>query len=327
MSLKSIEGTDICWVEEAQTVSKSSWDVLIPTIRKEGSEIWVVFNPQLESDETYQRFVVHPPTDAIVRKINWRQNPWFPDVLRQEMEDLRERDRDAWLTVWEGHCQLTLDGAVYAKELRDATEANRLTKVEYQPEYPVHTFWDLGWSDATAIWFAQAIGNLEYHVIDFLEARQTTVTDILKMIQSRGYVYGNDWLPHDAQAKTLSSGGRSIEQLLKAAGRNVRIVPKLAIADGINAARTVFPSLWFDQDKCSDGLQALRHYRYAVNPDTGNFSRNPLHDSTSHAADALRMLAVSLKDKGKGGELKITQKPKETYWGRGASSVGTSWMG
>ena len=101
--IKSFEGVDVCWVEEAQTTSKSSWDVLIPTIRKENSEIWMTFNPELDTDETYKRFIVAPPVNATVKKVNYSDNFWFPQVLRDEMEDLKARDLDAYLNVWEGN--------------------------------------------------------------------------------------------------------------------------------------------------------------------------------------------------------------------------------
>lgn len=294
-NIKSFEGVDIVWVEEAQTVSKTSWDVLIPTIRKEGSEIWISFNPELETDETYRRFVANPPRSAYVLKVNWSDNPWFPDVLKQEMLDLKANDYDAYLHVWEGHCRQHLEGAVYAKELREAAEQGRLCRVPYDTTKPVHTFWDLGWSDHTSIWFAQSVG-FEYRIVDFIQDRQKTIAHFLQVLQGKGYVYGNDWLPHDAQSKTLASAGRSIEEIMRAAGRKVRIVPKLSVEDGINAARTVFANCWFDQDKCTDGLQALRHYRYEVDPDTHQFSKTPLHDENSHAADAFRYLALSLRE-------------------------------
>ena len=115
-NIKSFEGVDICWVEEAQTVSRLSWNVLIPTIRKESSEIWVSFNPELETDETYQRFVVKPPDDCIQIKINWSDNPWFPETLMLEKDALKERDLEAYNQVWEGLCRQSVDGAIFAKE-------------------------------------------------------------------------------------------------------------------------------------------------------------------------------------------------------------------
>lgn len=296
-NIKSIEGVDVCWIEEAQTVSKSSWDTLIPTIRKDGSEIWISFNPSLEADETYQRFVVSPPTGAIVQKINWADNPWFPDVLRQEMEDLKAKDYDAYLNVWEGHCKQTLDGAIYANEVRAATTAGRFTKVPYDPSKPVHTYWDLGRADKTAIWFVQMVG-FEFRVIDYYENQGKALGHYLKELQGRLYVYGDCWLPHDANNELLASE-QTIAQQCRAFGFKVRVTPKTSVVNGINAARTVFATCWFDSEKCADGLQALRNYRYEVDPETQQYSTNPLHDWASHGADAFRYFAVSLKEEAK----------------------------
>lgn len=296
-NIKSVEGTDIAWVEEAQTVSKASWDVLIPTIRKEGSEIWVTFNPELEDDETYKRFVKNPPASAVVRKINWDQNPWFPKVLKAEKDDLKDRDPDAYLNVWEGHCKTMLEGAVYAREFREAKQQNRITRVPYDPSLPVFTVWDLGWADQTSIWFVQSVGA-EIRLIDYWQDRQVKITDWIVRLQGKGYTYGPDFLPHDAEAKSLQTG-MSIQQIMKNAGRDVRMVPKLSIADGINAARTLMARCWFDENLCSDGISCIQRYRYDVDPNTGAFSQKPLHDEYSHGADAFRYLAVV------SGELKI----------------------
>lgn len=311
-NIKSIEGVDICWIEEAQTVSKSSWDTLIPTIRKDGSEIWISFNPSLEADETYQRFVVSPPTGAVVQKINWADNPWFPDVLRQEMEDLKAKDYDAYLNVWEGHCKQTLDGAIYANEVRAATTAGRFTKVPYDPSKPVHTYWDLGRADKTAIWFVQMVG-FEFRVIDYYENQGQALGHYLKELQSRPYVYGDCWLPHDANNELLASE-QTIAQQCRAFGFKVRVTPKTSVVNGINAARTVFATCWFDSEKCADGLQALRNYRYEVDPETQQYSTNPLHDWASHGADAFRYFAVSLKEEAK--PVAVTIIPTVNYFNR-----------
>ena len=297
-SVKSTEGVDICWAEEARTISKSSWDVLIPTIRKPGSEIWISFNPELEEDETYKRFVKTPPTGAVVVKIGWRDNPWFPDVLKQEALDLLARDPAAYATVWDGHCKVVLDGAIYANEILAATKAGRFTKVAHDPSKPVHTFWDLGRADKTSIWFAQMVG-LEFRLIDFYENRGHPLGHYLGVLDERkaakGYAYGEHWLPHDARNELLASR-RTIEQQMWDAGHRVRIVPRLTIAAGSEAARKLFDRCWFDEEACADGLQALRNYRYDVDPDTGQFSKNPLHDGFSHAADAFRYFAVGIAE-------------------------------
>ena len=294
-NVKSYEGVDICWVEEAQTTSRLSWNILIPTIRKEGSEIWVTFNPELETDETYQRFVLHPPENAIVQKINWSDNPWFPETLMLEKDALKMRDIEAYNTVWEGICRQTVDGAIFAREMQMAELDGRITKVGYDPMKPVHAVFDLGWSDATAIWFVQFIG-METRLIRYHEDNQKTISDYLAKMQTYGYMYDTLWLPHDAENKTLAAAGRSIDQIVRGAGYKTKIIPRTPIVDSINAARTLFRNCWFDRENCYDGLQCLRHYRYEVDPDTKAFSKNPLHDQFSHGADAFRMLGLVVNE-------------------------------
>lgn len=314
--IKSYEGIDIVWIEEGQSVTKNSWDVLIPTIRKPGSEVWITFNPALETDETYQRFVAKPPPNAVVIKIDWRDNPWFPDVLKLEMEALKERDEDAWLNVWEGHCRRTLDGAIYAKELRALEVEGRICRVAYDPSKPVSTFWDLGWADSTAIWLAQIVG-LETRIIGYIEGAQQSLDYYVKKLQALPYVWGTDWLPHDARAKQLGTG-KSIEEMLRGMGRTVKITPRLSVVDGINAARTVLSNCWIDSEKCVDGLQRLRHYRYDVDSVTGQFSNQPLHDDASHGADAFRYLAVALKEPTKKKQATVRAPLAQSYGGWGA---------
>jgi len=294
-NVKSFEGVDICWVEEAQTVSRLSWNTLIPTIRKEKSEIWISFNPELESDETYQRFVLNPPANSKVVKINWSDNPWFPETLTLEKDALKARDIEAYNTVWEGLCRQTVDGAIFAREIQMADLEERITRVPYDPTKPVHAVFDLGWSDATAIWFVQFIG-METRLIRYIEDSQKTISDYLAKMQTFGYVYDTLWLPHDAENKTLAANGRSIEQIVKASGYKTKIIPKTPIVDSINAARTLFRNCWFDRENCYDGLQCLRHYRYEVDPDTKAFSKTPVHDQYSHGADAFRMLGLMVNE-------------------------------
>ena len=294
-NVKSFEGIDIAWVEEAQTVSARSWDVLIPTIRKEGSEIWVSFNPELETDATYQRFIIHKPESATVQKINWNDNPWFPEVLDLERRTLQSNDIEAYNTVWEGLCRQTVDGAVFAREMQMAELEERITKVRYDPTKPCYTVWDLGWADSTAIWVVQFIAQ-EIRLIRYIEDSQQTISHYLALLQTFGYVYDTHWLPHDAQNKTIGSNGRSIEEIVRNAGFKTKIIPKTSVVDSINAARTLFRNCYFDRDNCYDGLQCLRHYKYDVDPDTKQFSKNPLHDQYSHGADAFRYIALGVQE-------------------------------
>ena len=313
-NIKSYEGVDICWVEEAQSVSKASWNILIPTIRKEASEIWVTFNPELETDETYQRFVVSPPENSKVAKINWSDNPWFPDTLKLEKDALFSRDREAYNTVWEGICRQTVDGAIFAKEMTIADLDGRICNVPYDPIKPVHAVFDLGWADATAIWFVQFISQ-EVRLIRYYENSQQTIAHYLAKIQEYGYVIDTLWLPHDAGNKTLSSNGRSIEEIVRAAGYNTRVIERTPIVDSINAARMMFNKCWFDRNNTHDGLQCLRHYRYDVDPDTKQFSQKPLHNTYSHGADAFRYIGLMVNEPRK------APKQQKTY------QLPSSWMG
>jgi phage terminase large subunit len=313
-NVKSFEGIDIAWVEEAQTVSKTSWNVLIPTIRKEESEIWISFNPELEADETYQRFVVSPPDNSIVQRINWSDNLWFPETLRLEKDALKNRDPSSYNNVWEGLCRLTVDGAIFANEMNMAELQGRITTVPYDATKPVHAVFDLGWADHTAIWFVQFIG-METRLIRYLQDTQKTISHYLSEMQKFGYIYETLHLPHDAESKNIASNGRSIDDIVRAAGYKTNILPRVPVVDSINAARTIFNSCYFDRENCADGLQCLRHYRYEVDPDSGQFSKTPLHDQYSHGADAFRYIGLMIQGKK---ELKAR---KQTY------TPGVSWMG
>ena len=319
-NIKSVEACDIVWVEEAQNVSKDSWEVLIPTIRKAGSEIWVTFNPDLETDDTYKRFVLSPPPGAFVRQINYQDNPWFPEVLRVEMEHLRATNQRAYEHVYEGACKSAVEGAIYAEEIAQAEQEGRITSVSCDRTQPVQTFWDLGFGDTTAIWFAQPVAGW-YNVIDYLENRGKTLEWYLIQMQSRGYMYGTDWIPWDGLRPQRLGSGRAIEELMRGAGRNVRMVTMLPVHEGINAARTIFPQCRFDAGKCADGLQGLRHYQWGSVASSGAERRQPLHDWASHPADAFRYLATALKEPEQ--EWSPTPNPNPRPRGGGGDA---SWM-
>ena len=303
--IKSFEGCDICWVEEAHVVTKRSWEILVPTIRKENSEIWVSYNPDLETDETHRRFAVSPPPKEMceVVTINWRDNPWFPDVLRREMEHLKATNEDDYQHVYEGMCKQVVEGAIYREQLIAADKGMRITRVPYDPVRPVDTYWDLGYGDNVSIWFAQSIG-FEFRIIDFLSDCLKDLSFYLKELRDKPYLYGTDYLPHDAKAQTLAAAGKSIQQQMEGAGRRVMIVPNLSIEDGIAAARAIFSRCWFDSENCSDGLQALRHYRYEYDDTLRTFKKTPMHNWASHPADAFRYLAVAIKEQPKAKPVK-----------------------
>jgi phage terminase large subunit len=320
-AIKSLEGVDIAWVEQAERMSKTSLDLLIPTVRKEGSEIWATLNPELEEDEAYQRFVVNPPPGAWVVEQNWRDNPWFTGVLRAEMEDLKRRDHDAYLNVYEGKCQHALEGAIYATELRDAVASGRIGRVPVEGGVPVHTAWDLGHSDNTAIWFFQRVG-FDFRLIDYHQDCAQKLDAYLLLLQQRGYVYGRHYLPHDAQSDRLE--GKSIAAQIGAVygDRAVVVVPRTDnVGNDLNVCRTVFAQCYFDKERCADGLHALRHYRYNVDADTGRRSRLPLHDWSSDGADAFRCFAVGFKAD--------RQRPKtvQVRTMQASGEASTAWLG
>jgi phage terminase large subunit len=291
--LKSYEGVDICWVEEAQVVSKRSWDILLPTIRKPMSEIWVTFNPELDSDETYQRFVAKPTEGSIVLKMNYSDNPWFPEVLEFERKALLSRDPEAYRNVWEGECRSAVEGAIFAKEVSALYESNRVRPVPYDPLLPVHTVWDLGWNDQTSIILVQRAS--EVRIIGYIEDSHRTLSDYVAQLRNMSYLWGQDWLPHDGRAKDYKSG-KSAEEMMKGMGRDVRIVENLDIESGIKAARMVFPRCYFDPS-AERLLHCLKRYRRTINVST-NEPGPPLHDEHSHGADAFRYLALAVDQMG-----------------------------
>lgn len=310
-SIKSMQGVDMCWVEEADKVSAASWKYLIPTIRAgypdpgyepgEVSEITIVLNPELEDDYTYQEFVVHPPSFAIVQEMNWRDNPFFPAVLEAERLEMFNdpRKKDEYLWIWEGKTKQALEGAIYANELRAAEADGRIRSVPAMRGVPVQTFWDLGRSDQTAIWFVQRVG-LEWHVIDYFEDRGHHIDHYLLELQrkseDRGFIYGVHHLPHDAKNEQLGQKRSIAEQVKNDGQRQVRIIERVAKkANGINAGRTIFNECWIDRERCVDGLNRLRRYRYGVSNE-GIVSREPLHDDNSNGADAWQTFGLSAKD-------------------------------
>ncbi len=294
--LRSYEGVDVCWVEEAVNVSKASWETLIPTIRKDGSEIWISFNPVLDSDYTYKRFVLKPPSDSYCVRINWRDNPWFPATLKREMEDLRREDEDAYLNVWEGHTKQVLDGAVFAKELRAMRKENRITSVPYSRTNPVSTYWDLGRSDMTSIWFIQRVG-LQDRAVQFYENNSHAIDHYIKYLKEQPYVYDTIWLPHDGNSKMLHHPLSIKEQLKKAfPSLDVKVLDQFPLETQINAARLSMATIWIDEENCVDGLAALNNYQYEVDDETKERSKKPLHNWASHGSSAFMTFAMSKRE-------------------------------
>ena len=295
--VKSYEGLDVCWVEEAESVSYTSWETLIPTVRKKGSEIWVSFNPNDEMDDTYQRFVVNPPPDSYVKKVNYNQNPWFPEELEKERVYLKDKNEDLYNHVWEGEVLSNRDGAYYAKFIAN----DQIMDFAVEPNILVDTYWDLGMSDSTCIFLVQQIG-MEIRVVDCYENQgeglQFYVNWLHEWKAKHQAVFGDHYAPHDIQVRELGTGKSRLETARKL-GIHFRVVRRLTIEDGIHAARAILPKCYFHKTNCKDGLQALRRYRKEFDEKKGVYKTHPLHDWSSHYADAFRYFAIAFRDRSK----------------------------
>ncbi len=201
---------------------------------------------------------------------------------------------DQYMQEYECSFEAAILGAFYGTEMREATDQGRVTRVAYDNNVPVHTAWDLGYRDDTAVWFYQVIRD-EVHIVDFYAISGANIDEIAENILAKPYNFGKHYLPHDARAKTLAAAGKSvIEQLAVHFGINsLAIVPDLSVQDGIQAVRKVLPQCWFDADKCSEGIEALRQYQREYDEDKKAFRQTPRHDWCSHPADAFRMLSIA----------------------------------
>lgn len=320
-SKKSMEGFTKAWVEEGHTTSKASWTKLTPTIREPNSEIIVTMNVELDTDELYSRFVIGRPWNAYVVEVNYNDNPDFPQVLRDEMEDDKRLRYQDYLTTWLGKPRAAVEGAVYLHEMQSMVSSGRLTSVPFDPSIGVRTFWDMGWSDMTAIWFVQRVG-FEFRMIRYMQDRHRTIKYFYDEMQKFGYSYAGHFMPHDAGSGQQAAGGISLAQQLRNLCDNsvpVRVLPPpISKATQVAASRAVFPNCWFDKDNCADGVQSLRRYKYQISKETLRYSREPLHDDASHGADAFGAFA-----EGRHAKLRpVREEPKPDN----RSPIAGGWM-
>lgn len=316
-NIKSLEGYDIAWVEEAQTLSARSLKMLRPTIRNPGSELWFSWNPRSKFDpvdEFFRGENKHP--QAVCVAVSWRDNPWLPVELRDEKDFDYKADPVMAAHVWGGAYEVIAQGAYHARLIFEAEEEGRLSQVPHDPRLPVYTAWDLGIGDPTSIWFVQQHAG-EVRVIDFYESSGVGLEHYVNIIKSKGYNYAEHILPHDVQVADLSTGKARLQTLAEL-GVNGRVLGRDSVDDGIAAVRALLPRCWFNAKKCERGIEALRQYRTEYDDKIKTFKNRPLHDWTSHAADAFRYLARGLPDQS----FVPVKRQRYSNAGRG----GGSWM-
>lgn len=280
-SVKSFEGVDLLWLEEARNISKRSFEIIIPTIRKEHSEIWMSFNPELDSDEVYARFVLHPPKDTIQIFTTYLDNPWCSQRTLNDAEHCKLTDPEAYKNIWLGQCRPTVAGAIYTKEIALAYTQKRICRVTYDPRLKVHTVWDLGNQDYMSIGLFQR-GFAEWRMIGLIHEHQKKIDWYAGELNKLNLNWGWDWLPHDGFIQDYKSP--SAYSLLKGFGRRVKPkigtklpVPNVPIETGIKAFRQAWPRMIIDEVTCAPFVEAAKRYRRSINKETQT-PGPPVHD-------------------------------------------------
>lgn len=269
-----------------------------------------VIRPALSDREGWATFIGTPKGRNAFYEI-WdmaRQSPtWFAQMLRasetglvkeSELADARAMmPPEQYAQEYECSFDAAIVGAYYGKEIAELEKSGRIRSVPYEPSLPVYTAWDLGLDDATAIWFVQAAGN-EIRVIDYYETNNTALTDVARVLRNdKPYLYGEHYLPHDAEIRELMTAKSRKDSLESLGIRPIVIASKQSVEEGINAARLMLPKCVFDETKCRQGVEALKQYRREWDDKTKTFRQRPLHDWTSHGADAFRYLATCFAPK------------------------------
>ena len=301
-SIKSLEGFHRAWVEEAQSLSALSLQLLRPTIRWESarlgltSEMWFSWNPRRKSDPVDKMLRVDPPTGSIVVRANWSDNPWFPAVLEQERLDCLRLTPEQYGHIWEGDYATVNAGAYYAASIATAKADGRIGKVPRDPLMTLRAIWDIGGTgakaDACAIWIVQYVGR-EIRWLDYYEAQGQPLATHVQWLRSKGYGDALCILPHDG-ATNDRVHDVSYESALRAAGFDVQVIAnqgKGAAMLRVEAARRLFPAMWFDE-KCQPGIDAIGWYHEKRDEDR-NIGLGPEHDWSSHGADAFGLGAVA----------------------------------
>lgn len=302
-SIKSLEGYGRAWSEEAQTMSTRSLQLLRPTIRAPGSELWFSWNPRRKVDAVDLMLRgAATPTGSVVLQANWSDNPWLPAELEQERLDCLRANPEQYDHIWDGGYAQVLEGAYYAKYLAQAKLENRIGRVAADPLMTIRLYVDIGGTgaraDAFTIWAAQFIGK-EIRVLNYYEAVGQPLATHLAWMRSQGYTpdRAQIWLPHDGSTQDKVYDV-SYESALADAGYSVTVVPnqgKGAAAARIEAGRRLFPAMWFDGEKTEPGRDALGWY-HEKKDEVRNIGLGPEHDWASHGADAFGLMCVAYEE-------------------------------
>ena len=304
-SIKSLEGFTIAWIEEAQTLSSRSLSLLRPTIRAKHSEIWASWNPRRKSDAIDDFLRTKRPSEAIVVRTSWRDNPWFPAVLEEErMLDLTLYP-ERYDHIWEGEYAKAFEGAYFSKGLSEAKTERRIGRVSADPLLPLRAFFDIGGSgaqaDAMAIWIVQWAGQ-EIRILDYIEGVGQVLAYYVAEMRRRGYQNALCVLPHDGvNANNIT--GKRFEDHLRDAEFQVEVVKnqgKGAAAMRIEAVRRILPKCWFNEAATEAGRDALGYY-HERKDENRNVGLGPEHDWSSHGADAFGLMAVAYEEPGRRG--------------------------
>jgi phage terminase large subunit len=296
-SIKSLEGFDRAWIEEAQSLSHRSLELLTPTMRKEGSEIWASWNPHRPTDAIDQLLRGdRTPTGSVVVNANWKHNPWISKVLLQEKDDCLTMNPERYAHVWEGEYATVLEGAYYAEHLNRAQLDGRIGFFGKDPLSKCYAVWDIGGtsrkSDATAIWIVQYIGE-EIRLLDYYEAVGQPFESHVHWLRARGYEDALMVLPHDGRKHDMVYKVTP-ETYLQDAGFTVDTIPNQgagAVLSRIEAARRLFPSCRFHDENTKAGREALGWY-HEKRDEVRGVGLGPEHDWASHGADAFGLVAI-----------------------------------
>lgn len=308
-SIKSLEGYKRAWWEEAHTATMKSINLLRPTMRAPGSQMWWSYNRNKKSDAVDIMFSGDDlPTGAVVIDANWRDNPWFTPELEQERQDCMRMQPEQYDHIWEGGYISVADGAYFARDLAQAKEQGRITSLSVDPVAEIKAFWDIGVRDATSIWIAQFIGQ-QIYILDYYEAVGQPLGAHLEWLRTNKYGSALCVLPHDG-AKADAFTAVRFEDHIRAAGFQVQTIEnqgKGAAMKRIEAARRIFPKMWFDEAKTQGGRDALGWY-HEKKDEHRNIGLGPEHDWASHGADAFGLMAVAYEAPRKAAPIRYNSR-------------------